>query len=160
MILLFVALAFVIGCKGRPPAPPPEPPPPPPAIDTTSQIPPPPPPPEVAPLQLTTIYFDYDKSDIRADARTIMGDNARSLSEHPTAVIMIEGHCDERGTDEYNMALGERRANSAKNYLTNYGIEATRVNTISYGESRPAAPGQGEDVWQQNRRAEFKVMSE
>jgi peptidoglycan-associated lipoprotein len=111
-------------------------------------------------LQLTTIYFDYDKSDIRSDAREIMGQNGQSLTDHPEAIIRIEGHCDERGTDEYNMALGERRANTARDYLVNYGVAAERMSTISYGESRPVAPGHDESSWAQNRRAEFKVVSE
>jgi peptidoglycan-associated lipoprotein len=114
----------------------------------------------VAPLQLSTIYFDYDKSDIRSDAREILSQNARSLSDHPTAVIRIAGHCDERGTDEYNMALGERRATAAKEYLVNYGIDGSKVSTISYGESQAADMGHSEDAWAKNRRAEFQVVSE
>jgi peptidoglycan-associated lipoprotein len=153
---------FVIGghCGGPPPVkqtPPPvvETPPPPPVT--------PPPPPEkpvVAPLALATIYFDYDKYDLKADAMNIMAQNARSLSDHPTAVIRIEGNCDERGTDEYNLALGEKRANAARDYLVNYGVSASKISTISYGESKPVDPGHSESAWSQNRRDDFKAQSE
>ncbi|OGC91411.1 MAG: peptidoglycan-associated lipoprotein [candidate division Zixibacteria bacterium RBG_16_53_22] len=145
-----------MGCGKKPAPPPPAPPP----VVEEPPPPPPPPEPEIAPLQVTTIYFDYDKSDIRSDARDILAQNAKSLTDHSEAVIRIEGHCDERGTDEYNMALGERRANAARDYLVNYGIDAQRMSTISYGESRPAAPGHDEGAWSQNRRAEFTVVSE
>jgi peptidoglycan-associated lipoprotein len=161
-VLLIILAAFVLamGCGKKPPPPPPEPPP------VTQKEPPPPPPPpppaepEIAPLQLTTIYFEYDKSDIRPDARDIMAQNARSLAEHPTATIRVEGNCDERGTDEYNMALGERRANAAKEYLVNYGIDGGKISTISYGESRTADPGHNEEAWAKNRRDDFRVLSE
>lgn len=89
-----------------------------------------------------------------------MADNARALSERPEAVIKIEGHCDERGTDEYNMALGERRAQTARDYLVNYGVDLSRIQIISYGESRPIDPGHGEEAWTKNRRDDFIVISE
>jgi peptidoglycan-associated lipoprotein len=109
---------------------------------------------------LTTIHFDYDKSDIRSDARDILSENGRSLTDHPTATIRIEGNCDERGTEQYNLALGERRANSARDYLVNYGVNASRLTTISYGESHPVEPGHSEDAWSKNRRADFTVLSQ
>jgi peptidoglycan-associated lipoprotein len=160
LLVLIMAAIFMIGCPKEKPEPVVEPPPPPPPVVEEVTPPPPPPPPPVAPLSLTTIYFDYDKSDIRMDARDIMAQNGKSLSDHPTAAIQIEGYCDERGTDEYNLALGERRANAARDYLVNYGIAGAKIGTISYGESRPAVPGSGEDAWSRNRRAEFKVISE
>ncbi len=160
LLVLILAAIFMIGCPKEKPAPQVEPPPPPPVVEEPAPPPEPPPPPPAPPLTLTTIYFDYDKSDIRSDARDIMAQNGRSLTDHPTATIQVEGHCDERGTDEYNLALGERRANAARDYLVNYGIETRRVSTVSYGESRPAVQGSGEDAWSRNRRAEFKVMSE
>ena len=83
-----------------------------------------------------------------------------ALSEHPDAVIRIEGHCDERGSDEYNMALGEKRAATARDYLINYGFNADNLSIISYGESRPVDPGHNEEAWAKNRRAEFIVISE
>lgn len=159
LLLILATFVMAMGCGKKPPPPPPEPPPvvvePPP--ESPPEPPPPPPPPA---LVLTTIYFDYDRSDIRSDARDMMAQNARSLSDHPTAAIRIEGHCDERGTDEYNLALGERRANSAKDYLVNYGVEASRISTISYGEAQPANSGHDESAWAMNRRAEFRVLSE
>jgi peptidoglycan-associated lipoprotein len=161
LILLAISLVFIFGCHGKPKpvviAPPP---PPPVAVDTTTHTPPPPPPPPAPPLTLTTIYFDYDKYDLKADARDIMAQNAKSLSDHATATIRIEGNCDERGTDEYNLALGEKRANAAKDYLVNYGVNAARISTISYGETHPMDPGHSESAWAKNRRDEFKVQSE
>ena len=157
LLIIVVALVAAMGCGKKPPPPPPAPPP---VVEQPPPPPPPPPPPEVAPLQLTTIYFDYDKSDIRSDSRDILAQNAKSLTDHPEAVIRIEGNCDERGTDEYNMALGERRAIAARDYLVNYGIDAQKISTISYGESRPVAMGHDEGAWSQNRRDDFKVITE
>ena len=94
------------------------------------------------------------------DAQTILSENAASLTENAAAMIRIEGHCDERGTDEYNMALGQKRADAAKDYVAKYGVSASRLSTISYGESRPADFGHNESAWAKNRRAEFKITSE
>jgi peptidoglycan-associated lipoprotein len=162
LVLLIILASFVmaISCK-KPPPPPPVAPPPVVQVDTTT--PPPPPPPEkppVPPLQVATIYFDYDKADIRSDARDILSANGRSLTEHPTATIRIEGNCDERGTEQYNLALGERRANAARDYLVNYGVNASRITTISYGEERPVAQGHDESAWSKKRRADFAIISE
>jgi len=82
------------------------------------------------------------------------------MRSNPDSEISVEGHCDERGTAEYNLALGERRAESAKKYLNALGIESDRIDTISYGEEKPAVEGSGEEVWSQNRRAEFNIISE
>jgi peptidoglycan-associated lipoprotein len=98
------------------------------------------------------IFFDFDKSDIRADARSRLDAWADWLKKYPQVTAVIEGHCDERGTREYNLALGERRANAAKNYLVAKGIPANRVQTISYGKERPAVLGSNEAAWAQNRR--------
>ncbi len=111
---------------------------------------------EVAP-SLLDINFDYDKSNIRPDARAIMKGNADILLKDKASKIIIEGYCDERGTAEYNMALGERRAQEAKKYLVNLGVDAARMKTISYGEERPLDPGQNEEAWAKNRRAHFAV---
>lgn len=108
---------------------------------------------------LHTIYFDTDRSEIRADQRATIQANAAWLRDHPTVRILVEGHCDERNTREYNMALGDRRARSTKDYLISLGIDAARIETISYGEERPAVQGTGEAVWQQNRRAEFVAVA-
>jgi peptidoglycan-associated lipoprotein len=106
---------------------------------------------------LSDINFDYDKSNIRDDARVIMKANADILIKNKTSKVTIEGHCDERGTSEYNMALGERRAQEAKKYLVNLGVDAARMKTVSYGEERPLDPGQNEEAWAKNRRAHFAV---
>ncbi|MEE3330082.1 MAG: OmpA family protein [Myxococcota bacterium] len=103
---------------------------------------------------LGTIYFDFDSAGIRSDARTVLKKNAEALRSSG-ASITVEGHCDERGDEEYNLALGERRANSVKSYLVDLGVDGGNVGTISYGESKPAAVGRDESAWQWNRRAEF-----
>ncbi len=102
-------------------------------------------------------YFDFDKYNIRPDARTALEYDAEVLKRYPEAKILIEGHCDERGTVEYNLALGERRAKAVKDYLVNLGIDAGRMRTISYGKERPIDLGHNEVAWQKNRRAEFKI---
>ncbi|MFC1486011.1 peptidoglycan-associated lipoprotein Pal [Candidatus Latescibacterota bacterium] len=110
-------------------------------------------------LSFTTIQFDFDRSDIRADQRSAIERNARLLSQYSTVRIRLEGHCDERGTEEYNMALGQRRADSVMQYLTSYGISGSRITSISYGEMRPAATGQNEAAWSQNRRCEIAITA-
>jgi len=109
----------------------------------------------LAALNIQNIYYDFDKSSIRPDAREILKANAEIFAKNSTATIVVEGYCDERGTAEYNMALGERRAQEAKQYLVNLGINATRIETISFGEERPADPGHDEAAWAHNRRAQF-----
>jgi len=116
---------------------------------------------EAAPQEdvtLQDINFDFDKSNIRPDARVIMKANADMLLKNKNYNIIIEGHCDERGTAEYNMALGERRAQEAKKYLINLGVDASRMKTISYGEERPLDPGSNENAWAKNRRAHFVII--
>ena len=98
------------------------------------------------------IFFDFDKSDIRPDQRSRIDAWADWLKKYPQVTVVIEGNCDERGTREYNLALGERRANSAKSYLVAKGIAAGRIQTISYGKERPAVLGSNEAAWAQNRR--------
>lgn len=101
------------------------------------------------------IYFDYDRFDIRPDGVPVLQANADWLRAHPNANIVIEGHCDERGSAEYNLGLGDRRANSAKEYLASLGIQAERIRTISYGKERPQCAEQTESCWQSNRRGHF-----
>ncbi len=101
---------------------------------------------------LKPIYFDFDKSFIRSDAREVMKANADWLKAHPKAKVRIEGNCDERGTIEYNQALGQRRAAAAKKYLTDLGISGKRISLISYGKEKPACTGSTEECWQKNRR--------
>lgn len=100
-------------------------------------------------------FFDYDSYDVRDDARQALLDDARIMKERPTIRITIEGHCDERGSEAYNLALGDKRANAAKAFLVAQGIDAARIDTISYGEEKPFAPGHDESAWAQNRRAHF-----
>ncbi|MBW2096310.1 MAG: peptidoglycan-associated lipoprotein Pal [Deltaproteobacteria bacterium] len=104
------------------------------------------------------IYFDFDKSDLKPEAQAVLKKKADWLREHPAYSLRIEGNCDERGTNEYNLALGERRANSAKKFLVALGIAEQRIATISYGEERPADPRHNEEAWAKNRRDEFKLM--
>jgi peptidoglycan-associated lipoprotein len=108
--------------------------------------------------QISTIYFDYDKFFIREDQMSVMNRNAE-LTYRNSLRVRIEGHCDERGTDEYNMALGQRRADQLRDFLTNYGVTAGNIETISYGEMRPAVQGSDESAWSRNRRAETVITS-
>ncbi|MDP2968802.1 MAG: peptidoglycan-associated lipoprotein Pal [Deltaproteobacteria bacterium] len=108
---------------------------------------------------LKPIFFDYDKYDIRPADTEILKGNSALLKKFPNMKIQIEGHCDERGTNEYNLALGERRANSTKKYLTSLGITADRVSTISYGEEKPMDPAHNEEAWTKNRRAHFLITA-
>jgi len=103
------------------------------------------------------IYFDYDKADLKADAQATLENKAKFLQDNPSYSVTIEGNCDERGTNEYNLALGERRADAAKKFLNSLGISADRITTVSYGEEKPVASGHDETAWSQNRRDEFKL---
>jgi len=105
------------------------------------------------------IHFDFDKYDIRPGDAEILKENAALLSKYLTVKLQIEGHCDERGTNEYNLALGERRANSTKKYLISIGVSQGRISTISYGEERPSDPGNNEEAWAKNRRAHCIILS-
>ena len=106
---------------------------------------------------LTDVFFDFDKYDIRpSDAKTLDA-NATWLKSNPNHLVLIEGHCDERGTNEYNLALGERRAKSTMNYLVSQGVQANRITIISYGEERPQCTEHTESCWAKNRRAHFLV---
>lgn len=116
------------------------------------------PPAETTELVLEDIFFDYDKHNLRDDARTTMERNARLLTNNSGVKVLLEGHCDERGTVEYNLALGDRRAQSAKNYLVQFGVEAGRISTISYGEERPFSQGHDEGAWSENRRVHFVIQ--
>ena len=107
---------------------------------------------------LKDAFFDFDKSVIRADAKKSLDENVRWLKANPKATVVIEGHCDERGTREYNLGLGQRRARSAKDYLVAAGIDAKRIKIISYGKERPFAPGHDESAWKWNRRAHFVLQ--
>jgi peptidoglycan-associated lipoprotein len=175
-ILLVVVLPLTGGCKKKPPT-------------TTAEARPPveapgppetrvPPPPSTAPREpvetevltqeiselnkkgyLQDSYFDYDQSDLRDDARTALSANAEWLKRYPSIQVLVEGHCDERGTSAYNLALGDRRANAARDYLESLGVSAARVRTVSYGKERPFCNESTEDCWQQNRRAHFVITA-
>ena len=171
LLLIFCAAFVFAGCHKKQPIPEPMP---------TNQNPPTTEPPAPAPMteqqtggepntadifeactkQLQPVFFDYNKSDVREDQIPALQNNAAVLknAQCGTVTVLIEGHCDERGTDEYNLALGERRADAAKDYLVNLGIPENRLSTLSYGESRPFALGHNEDAWAQNRRAHFVAV--
>ena len=165
------------GVATPPPAPPPPVPPPAPPEST----PPPPPPAASAPMpqvatpappvlprvsefaanaNLKDVYFDFDKYDVRPDAARILDANATWLKANPGNLVLIEGHCDERGTAEYNLALGERRAKSTMNYLVGQGVAASRITVISYGKERPLCTEKTEACWAMNRRAHHLVKAQ
>jgi len=108
---------------------------------------------------LKPAFFDYDKADLRPDAKDALNADAEFLKKWATLKVTVEGHCDERGTREYNMALGQRRAGAAKDYLASLGVEASRLLSISYGKERPFCTDHNEDCWQKNRRAHFVVTA-
>jgi peptidoglycan-associated lipoprotein len=140
-------------------------------VTVLAPIPPPPPPSDIDTMRrgggdlptrissLQDVYFDYDKNDVGAEAQSVLAQNATALkaifADFPNANIVIEGHCDERGSAEYNLGLGDRRASSVKEYLVQLGVPAEKLNTISYGKERPQCTEQNESCWQKNRRAHF-----
>lgn len=103
------------------------------------------------------IYFDYDDSSLKSSAQTVLQRKAVWLRNNPDVTVLLEGHCDERGTTEYNLALGDRRANSAKTFLVDMGVEASRLRTISYGEEMPIDTGKNEEAWAKNRRVHCTI---
>jgi len=154
-----LALLVAVGCASRKQVSTtvPEPTPPP----TTETAPPPeeetaPPPPseDTRSSGLQDAFFDFDDASLRDDAKNALEGNAKYM-EKKTGAVVIEGHCDERGSVEYNIALGEKRARAAKDYLVSYGVTASRITTISYGKERPFDQGHTEDAWAKNRRAHF-----
>ncbi len=169
--LMVGALSFTSACKKKPPtttegAKPSEAPTTPAPTEVSPPSRPAPAPVESSPLDasleqmnqkgyLKDAFFDYDKSDLRDDARSALAGDADWLKKYTSTQVLIEGHCDERGTSEYNMALGDRRANAAKEYLASLGIDTGRVKTVSYGKERPFCSESNETCWQENRRAHF-----
>jgi len=155
MVLVTVFLAiFITGCPKKTPPPPPPPievPPPVPIEEPIIEIPEP-------ELELRTVFFDLDKYNVRPDQQARLIDNAEQMRQFADANVILEGHCDERGTSEYNMALGAKRANAIKNFLSEYGIAAVRLQTKSYGEERPVCTQSTEGCWDKNRRVEFIVI--
>ena len=183
--VLLIALGMACGGNKKPPVARPLPPPPPPTNATTapprSTAKPPEPTAERVPVPpepvrddairsaslddlnrnspLKPVFFEYDSSEITADGRGVLDGNAALLKQYPSWAITIEGHADERGTAEYNLALGERRAVSARTYLVSLGVPADRLRTVSYGKEFPFDTGHDEGSWSQNRRAHFMVTA-
>lgn len=135
----------------------PEPSPAPPPAETTAPPPDntPTPPAEQPKLALQDAFFDFDAATLRQDAKTALENDGKFMEQNSNVNVVVEGHCDERGSVEYNLALGEKRARAAKDYLVSYGIPANRITTISYGKERPFDTGHDENAWAQNRRAHF-----
>jgi peptidoglycan-associated lipoprotein len=178
-LLLVVGLVFAAGaCRGgkdldTEPAPPPPPPPVEERQPEPREVEPPPveKPIEIAPQRepsidelnaqglLKTVYFDFDKYDLTTTTRATLRMNADWLRANPGYRVVIEGHCDERGTIEYNLALGEKRANATREFLASLGVDTSALRIVSYGEERPAVDGRGEFAWSKNRRAEFVIES-
>ena len=176
-VLVVLALASAMAFAACAKTPPPAPPPPPPVVpEAPPPAPPPPPRPEPAPVVdeyarlramsaedieksglLAEVYFDFDKADIREADRATLAKNADALKKFDFLRVTVEGHCDERGTVEYNLALGERRAKAAYDYLVSLGVPAERLKTVSYGKEVPVCSQSSEDCWQRNRRAHFTV---
>jgi peptidoglycan-associated lipoprotein len=188
LTVLFLAIALAAGagstaCKkksppiARPTQPPPD-------ADTSANRPPPPPEPlrEAPPVSvppepsvssadlgslddinkkgiLAPVFFEFDSAEMSPEGQAVLSKNAETMKQYPTWVVSIEGHCDERGTAEYNLALGERRALSVRQYLVSLGIAADRLRTVSYGKEFPFDPGHSESSWAQNRRANFVVTA-
>ena len=110
--------------------------------------------------QFASVYFDFDSAKIRPSEVSKLEAVASRLKSNPNTKLVVEGHCDERGTAEYNRALGERRAQAAREKLVALGVDASRITTISYGKDKPADPGHDEAAWAKNRRCEFAVVKE
>jgi peptidoglycan-associated lipoprotein len=182
-LVLLVVLAFVAGAchKKQPPVARPLPPPPPTSAEPVAPPAPPEPSPEPAPVPpepvgedtigskslddlnrnspLKPVFYSLDQSEVDAAGQQVLQENADVLKKYPTWQVTIEGHCDERGTAEYNLALGERRATAARTYLLSLGIAPDRIKTVSYGKEFPFDPGHDEAAWAKNRRAHFVVTA-
>lgn len=109
---------------------------------------------------LHTVHFDYDSSTLSSDTRRQLADNANWIKANPKVTVQIEGHCDSRGSVEYNLALGERRAKAVKNYMVSLGLDSKRMTIISYGEEKPIATGDTEEAYAKNRRANFVPLAQ
>ncbi len=163
LIVLALAALAIAGCKSRPEPPPPEPVETPAPVVTPEPPPPPPPPPRVDdegnPLDASgtplsrTFYFEFDQARLSEGDLRVLAMHANYLRDFRNRSVSIEGHCDERGSREYNLGLGERRAQAVERYLVSAGVRESQVETVSYGEERPADPGHDERAWSKNRRA-------
>ena len=186
LVVMAVAAMVAAGCAKKPPVqPPPPPPPPPPVVQPTPTPPPPPPPPRPTPTptppppprvptedeifsrktaeeitrEFGVVYFDLDKADLTDAGRATLQKNADYMRRWTSVRIVIEGHADNRGTNEYNMALGERRASAARDYVISLGIPAARITILSKGEEAPVCRDDAESCWSQNRRGYFVVTA-
>ena len=173
VLAMATASILTTGCRQKPPVTPPEAQPEPPVV---AQVEPAPQPPAPAPYDpfaadldslneylqreglLGTVFFEYDSAELSAEARERLTANARFLRERPELIVTIEGHADDRGTNEYNLALGDRRAGAANRMLTTLGVAPERLRSISYGEERPLCGDGAESCWSKNRRAQFVVV--
>jgi len=163
LVLMLAALMVLPACSKKEAAPVEE------DITPAEEVPPPPPPPveeeelevieeeELEPIVLKDIFFDFDKYSIKGEFKVALEANAELLMLRDEAVLVIEGHCDERGTSEYNLALGEKRAKAVMDFYLAYGVEADRLSMISYGEERPFEYGHDENAWAMNRRAHMLI---
>jgi peptidoglycan-associated lipoprotein len=182
LVLIVTLIVTVSACSKKVPPPAPAPPPPP-AVPAAPPAPPPPPAPAPAPAPapralteeevfsrksvdqlnaerpLTDAYFDYDKSDLREDGRASLQKDAEYLKKWSSIVVSVEGHCDTRGSSEYNLALGSRRATAVKDYLVSLGVAANRITVVSKGKEQPFCGEETESCWQQNRRGHFIVTA-
>ena len=149
-----VALAVLIpaGCKKTPPAGPS-------SMATSPVEAPVAPPPHVQEMvaNFSRVFFEFDSSSLDASSKAALDENVRIMREHPDVQVELQGHADERGTTEYNLALGARRADAVKRYMSSAGVAASRLTVVSYGEERPIASGSNESAWSKNRRAEFRI---
>jgi peptidoglycan-associated lipoprotein len=145
LLLVSFALTLAAGCGGKP----------------ASEAPIKPASPDAYNRQgvLKTVYFDTDKSELRDSETAVLNADIAWLKGHGQFNVLLEGNCDERNTEEYNLALGQQRADRVKEYLGTHGIFVSRVRTLSYGEDRPADPGHNEEAWQRNRRVDFKLIA-
>ena len=183
LMALAVVMTVVVGACAKKQPPVARPMPPPSNTTPTATVAPPPPPTPVAEPTITVppvpddslssislddlnrdsplkpLFFELDSSEVSADGQKLLQENAAIMKKYPTWQITIEGHCDERGTAEYNLALGERRALAAKNYLVSLGIPADKVKTVSYGKEFPFDPGHDDNAWKNNRRAHFVITA-
>ena len=183
LMVLVILMTVAVGACGKKQPPIARPMPPPAAGTSTANVAPPPPPTPVAEPAVTVptmpedsitgktidelnrdsplrpLFFALDSSEVSAEGQRVLQENAAIMKKYPTWQITIEGHCDERGTAEYNLALGERRALAAKNYLVSLGIPADSVKTVSYGKEFPFDPGHDDSAWQKNRRAHFVITA-
>ena len=153
---LVLLLVFTVGCPKRPAEPP----------TPQTEVPVEPPPPrqpaersEVEAQEFQRVHFEFDSTAPTPDSVAAMRHNVQILQQFPGVRIEVQGHCDERGTTEYNIGLGQRRAEGIKDRMVRMGVSGQRITTISYGEERPLRRGHGEEIWAENRRAEFRVLT-